>query len=108
MSRLSFAVTIAVLVCALVVLSVFALQKLFVSGTGNEGSTEATEEMTRATQETTQATQTTEETTAYGEETTAHGEITITTPYGGTSVLQEEDVLEAPPDSTLSYGGREV
>ena len=88
MSRLSFALTIAVLGCAVVVLSVFALPKLLVSGPGNQGSAE------QATQETTQATETTEETTAYGEE--------------GTTVLQEEAVLEAPPDSTLSYGGNVV
>ena len=67
MSRISFAVTILVLFCAVVALSVFALQMLFVSGPGNEGSTEATQGRT-------QATQTTEETTAYGEETTAYQE----------------------------------
>jgi hypothetical protein len=102
MSRTSFAVTIAVLVCTVVALSVFSLQKLFVvSGPANEGSAEATEETTRATQ------QTTDEPTAYGEETSAYAE-EITAYYKeGTTVLQE-DVLEAPPDSTLSYGRREV
>ena len=94
MSRISFAVTILVLFCAVVALSVFALQMLFVSGPGNEGSTEATQGRT-------QATQTTEETTAYGEETTAYYQ-------EETTVLQGEDVLEEPPDSTLSFGGKEV
>jgi hypothetical protein len=46
MSRLSFALTIAVLFGAVVVLSIFAFQKLFVSGPGNEDFAEATEEMT--------------------------------------------------------------
>jgi hypothetical protein len=99
-SRISFAVTILVLFCAVVALSVFALQMLFVSGPGNEGSTEATQRKT-------QATQTTEETTAYGEETTAYGEET-TAYQEETTVLQGEDELEAPPDSTLSFGGNEV
>ena len=94
MSRTSFAVTIAVLVCTVVALSVFSLQKPFVSGPANEGSAEATEETTRATQ------QTTDEPTAYGEETSAYAE-EITAYYKeGTTVLQE-DVLEAPLDSTL-------
>jgi hypothetical protein len=79
MSRLSFALTIAVLFGAIVVLSAFALQKLFVSGPGNEDLPEATEEMT-------QATETTEETT----------------------VQQGAGDLKRPPDSTLSYGGQEV
>ena len=57
MSRLSFALTIAALVGAIVVLSSFALQSLFAPDPGNEDVAEATEEMT-------QATETTEETTA--------------------------------------------
>ena len=65
MSRLSFALTIAVLFAAVVVLSIFVLQKLFVSGPDNE-------DFADATRETTQATETTQETTAYGEETTAY------------------------------------
>ena len=49
------------------------------------------------------------ETTAYWEETTTHdGEKTFAVPYGETQVLQEEDILVEPPDSTLSYRGREV
>ena len=88
MSRLSFALTIAVLVCAVVVLSVFALQKLLVSGSGNEGSAG------QATEETTQATETTEETTAYlKEETTAlQGEGERTTPLKWTDNLAEHNV----------------
>ena len=92
MSRLSFALIIAVLACAVVVLSAFAFRTLFVSGPGNEDQAEATEETTQATK-TTEETTVIEETTAYREETT---------------VLQEEDVLKAPPDSTLSYGGNVV
>ena len=78
-SRLSFALTMAVLFGAIVVLSAFALQNLFVSAPGNEDFAEATEEMT-------QATETTEETTT----------------------LQGGGDLKTPPDSKLSYGGREV
>jgi hypothetical protein len=80
-SRLSFALTIAVLFCAVVVLSIFALQKLFVSGPGNDGSAEATQGRTRATQ-------TTEESTAYGEETTAYKE--ETTALKGPQATTEE------------------
>jgi hypothetical protein len=105
-SRISFAVTILVLFCAVVALSVFALQMLFVSGPGNEGSTEATQGRTQATK-TTEETTVLEETTAYGEETTAYGEET-TAYQEETTVLQGEDVLEEPPDSTLSFGGKEV
>jgi hypothetical protein len=105
-SRISFAVTILVLFCAVVALSVFALQMLFVSGPGNEGSTEATQGRTQATK-TTEETTVLEETTAYGEETTAYGEET-TAYQEETTVLQGEDELEAPPDSTLSYGGNVV
>jgi hypothetical protein len=46
MSRFSFALTIAVLFAAAVVLSAFALQKLFVSDPDNEDFAEATEETT--------------------------------------------------------------
>ena len=81
MSRISFAVTILVLLCAVVALSIFALQKLFVSGPGNEGSAEATQGRT-------QATQTTEESTAYGEETTAYKE--ETTALKGPQATSEE------------------
>jgi hypothetical protein len=56
MSRLSFALTIAVLFVAVVILSAFALQRIFVSDPGNQDLAEATEE-------TTQATETPEETT---------------------------------------------
>jgi hypothetical protein len=87
MSRLSFALAIAVLFVAIVVLSAFALRTLFVSSPAdNEDQAEATQEMT-------QAPQTTEETTALEEETT---------------VQQGAGDLKRPPDSTLSYGGREV
>ena len=85
MSRLSFALTIAALVGAIVILSAFALQGLFASDPGNEDVAEETEEMT-------QATETKEETTAL-EETTG---------------LQGAGNLNRPPDSTLSYGGQEV
>jgi hypothetical protein len=85
MSRLSFALTIAALVGATVVLSAFALQMLFASDPGNEDFVEETEEMT-------QATETPEETTAL-EETTG---------------LQGAGNLNRPPDSTLSYVGQEV
>ena len=87
MSRLSFALAIAVLFVAIVVLSAFALRTLFVSSPAdNEDQAEATQEMT-------QAPQTTEETTALEEETT---------------VQQGAGDLKRPPDSTLSYGGQEV
>lgn len=85
MSRLSFALTIAALVGAIVVLSSFALQSLFAPDPGNEDVAEATEEMT-------QATETTEETTALEE----------------TTVQKKAGHLDRPPDSTLSYGGQEV
>lgn len=85
MSRLSFALTIAALVGAIVVLSSFALQSLFAPDPGNEDVAEATEEMT-------QATETTQETTALEE----------------TTVQKKAGDLDRPPDSTLSYGGQEV
>jgi hypothetical protein len=85
MSRLSFALTIAALVGAIVILSAFALQGLFGSNPGKKDVAEETEEMT-------QATETPEETTAL-EETTG---------------LQGAGNLNRPPDSTLSYGGQEV
>ena len=91
MSRLSFALIIAALVGAIVILSAFAFQSLFASDPGNEDVAEATEEMT-------QATETTEETTAL-QETTALEE---------TTVQQGAGDLDRPPDSTLSYGGQEV
>jgi hypothetical protein len=90
MSRLSVALTVAVLFGALVVLVAFAFRALLLSGPGNEDRAEATQEMAKATEFT-------EETTAYGEERTVI--------QGG---VQGEDVLEAPPDSTLSYGKREA
>jgi hypothetical protein len=90
MSRLSFALTIAALVGAIVVLSGFALQSLFASDPANEDAAEETEEAT-------QATETTEETTAL-EETTGLQE---------TTALQGGGIAQ-PPDSTLSYGGQEV
>jgi hypothetical protein len=83
MSRLGFALTIAALFCAIVVLSAFALQKLFVSDPGNEDLAEATEQMTQATEPAEETTAleespgtsrepptTTEETTAEETETT--------------------------------------
>ena len=79
MSRLSFALTIAVLFGALVVLSAFAFRTLLASGPGNEDQAKATQEMT-------QATKTTEETT----------------------VQKGAGYLKRPPNSTLSYGGQEV
>ena len=85
MSRLSFALTIAALVGAIVILSAFALQGLFGSNPGKKDVAEETEEMT-------QATETPEETTAL-EETTG---------------LEGAGNLNRPPDSTLSYGGQEV
>ena len=91
MSRLGFALTIAALVGAIVVLSGFALQSLFAPDPGNEDVAEATEEMTSATE-------TTEETTAL-QETTALEE---------TTGLQGRGGLDRPPYSTLSYGGQEV
>jgi hypothetical protein len=93
MSRLSFALTIAILFGALVVLSAFAVRTLLVSGPGNEDQAEATKEMT-------QATQTTEDTSTYEEETTAYRE--------ETTVQDGAGDLKRPPNSTLSYGGREV
>jgi len=92
MSRLSFALTIAALVCATVVLSAFALQSLFAPDPGNEESAEETEEMTQATVPTEETTAL-EETTDYTEEAT---------------VQQGAGNLNRPPDSMLSYGGREV
>jgi hypothetical protein len=92
MPRLSFALTIAALVGAIVVLSAFALHALFVSGSANDKVSEPTGKIA-------QATVTTEETTTYKEETTALEE---------TTVLTEEGDLPRPPDSTLSYGGQEV
>ena len=92
MSRLSFALTIAALFGAIVILSAFALHSLFASDSGKEDFAEETEEMT-------QATETTEETTAYKEETTALEE---------TTGLQGASDLDRPPDSTLSYGEQEV
>jgi hypothetical protein len=94
MSRLSFALTIAALVGATVVLSAFALHSLFAPDPGNEDSAQRTEEMT-------QATETTEETTAYKEETTAYKEET-------TGLQGAGGDLDRPPDSTLSHGGQEV
>jgi hypothetical protein len=91
MSRLSFALTIAALVSATVVLSAFALQSLFAPDPGNEDVAEETEERT-------QATETPEETTAYREETTTLE----------TTGLQGAGNLNRPPDSTLSYGEREA
>ncbi len=79
MSRLSFALTIAVLFGAVVVLSAFAFRTLLASGPGNEDQAEATQEMT-------QADETTEETT----------------------VQKGAGDLKRPPNSTLSHGGREV
>jgi hypothetical protein len=93
MSRLSFALTIAVLFGVIVVLSAFAFRTLLVSGPGNEDQAEATKEMT-------QATQTTEDTSTYEEETTAYKE--------ETTVQEGAGDLKRPPNSTLSYGGREV
>jgi len=91
MSRLSFALTIAALFGAIVVLSAFALHSLFASDPGKEDFAEETEEMT-------QANETTEETTAL-EETTSLEE---------TTGLQGAGNLNRPPDSTLSYKGQEV
>ncbi len=92
MSRLGFALTIAALVGAIVVLSGLALQSLFAPDPGNEDVAEATEEMTRAT-ETTEETTALQETTVYEEETT---------------VQKRAGDFDRPPDSTLSYGGQEV
>jgi hypothetical protein len=80
-----------------VVLSAFALQNLFVPDTANEDFAEATEEITRAPE-------TTEEST-HLEETTA---LEQTTALEETTGLQGEGNFPRPPDSTLSYGGREV
>ena len=94
MSRLSFALTIAVLFAAVVVLSAFALQKLFVSGPGNEDLAEATKETTRATEATEETTAYEEETTAYKEETTAlQGEGERTAPLRWTDNLAKHNVL---------------
>ena len=91
MSRLSFALTIAALVCAIVLLSAFALHALFASYPDNPDSGEATEEMTKATG-------TTEETTA-PEETTALEE---------TTGLQGAGGVDRPPESVLSHGEQVV
>jgi hypothetical protein len=91
MSRLTFALTIAALVGAIVVLSAFALQGLFAPGPGKEDVAEATKERT-------QATETTEESTALQE----------TTGLEETTVQKRVGDLDRPPDSTLSYGGQEV
>ena len=80
MSRLSFALTIAALFGAIVVLIALALRIQVVSDSGNEDFAHTTDERT-------QVTQTPEETTAL-EETTSFN--------------------QAPPETTLSYGGREV
>jgi hypothetical protein len=92
MSRVSFALTIAVLFVAVVALSIFALHELFVSGPGNEGSAETTQGRT-------QATQTTEETAAYGEETTALDE---------TTALEETTAVQAPQGTPTSSTARIV
>ena len=92
MSRLSFALTIAALVVAIVVLGAIALQDIFSSNRGNEDVAQKTEELT-------QATEPTEETTAL-EETTAYTE--------ATTGLQGAGDLDRPPDSTLSYDAQEV
>jgi hypothetical protein len=89
-SRLRFALTIAALFGAIIVLIALALRIQIVSDYGNEDFAHKTEERT-------QVTETPEETTAL-EETSALEETTAAsaTPLSG------------PPDSTLSYGGREV
>ncbi len=99
MSRLSFALTIAALVGATVVLSAFALHTLFAPDPANKDFAEETEEITRATEPT-------EETTAYKEETTVYKE--ETTALEETTGLQGAGDLDRPPESTLSYGEQEV
>lgn len=103
MSRLSFALTIAVLFGAVVVLSAFALQKLFVSGPGNEDFAEATKETTKAIEATEETTHE-EETTAYKEETTALlGEGERTAPLRWTDNLAEHNVSIKRISGTAGY-----
>ena len=89
MSRLSFALTITALFGAIIALIALAVRIHVFSDSGNEDFAHTTEERT-------QVTKTPEETTVL-EETTA---LEQTTAASATP-------LPGPPDSTLSYGGRE-